>query len=323
MIHDLNHKKGNPIAVLRARTLISRLVGLLGTVTPPREFGLQLQPCRSIHTFGMKYPVDVLFLDKHGCIIKMIHRLAPNRAAKGRAGTDSVLELAPGTAESRQFYIGQNVSIQSEGEYMPDAVSLRNLFHWPINFAIALFWCKFVLIAGRYAIAHLHPMNFGILIHNTLLMFFFLTRRKSSRTSFRLFDWLIPVLTLISALLLRPVSAAHEANLPSTLCQYAGLTGIILSLISLGRSFGFIAANRRIISHGAYRIVRHPLYMSEILFYTGFFIGNFSVQNGLLIAVILAGQCLRSLSEERLLSGDTVYRLYRKRVRYRFIPGLF
>jgi protein-S-isoprenylcysteine O-methyltransferase Ste14/uncharacterized membrane protein (UPF0127 family) len=323
MIYDLENQVDHPIRVLKARSFIARLVGLLGTSAPLRESALLLQPCHGIHTFAMNYPVDVLFLDKNGCIIQIIHRLAPNTVAKARHGTDSVLELAPGNAEACHFRIGQQLRIRSEEEHTPSAVSLRNLFHWPVNIAIALFWCKFVLIAGSYAIAHPHPMHFGILIHNTLLMFFFLTRRKSSQTSFRFFDWIIPVLTLISALLLRPVTAAPDMNFPSTLCQYIGLTGIILSLMSLGRSFGFIPANRRIICRGAYRIIRHPLYMSEILFYTGFFIGNFSVQNGLLIALILAGQCLRSLSEERLLSMDAVYRTYQQQVRYRFIPGLF
>jgi protein-S-isoprenylcysteine O-methyltransferase Ste14/uncharacterized membrane protein (UPF0127 family) len=323
MIVNQENQANYPIRVLRARSLIARLVGLLGTHTPPRESALLLQPCHGIHTFAMNYPIDVLFLDKTGRIVQIIHGLKPNAVAKARTGTDSVLELAPGTAEACHFRIGQRLDIRSDEAHTPSAVSLRNLFHWPVNIAISLFWCKFVLIAGGYAIAHPHPMHFGILIHNTLLMFFFLTRRKSTQTSFRFFDWIIPVLTLISALLLRPVTAAPGLNFLSILCQYSGLTGIIFSLLSLGRSFGFIPANRRIISHGAYRIVRHPLYMSEILFYTGFFVGNFSVQNGLLIALILAGQCLRSLSEERLLSADAVYRTYRQQVRYRFIPGLF
>lgn len=324
MIVNLNTLDEFKIEVLKARSLISRLIGLLGTASPLEKTALHIQPCHGIHTFGMKYPVDVLFLDKNGCIIQIMPQIHPNTVPKTVPGTASVLELAPGTAEQCRFMIGHYLQLRGEHEYRPGADSLRNLFHWPVNFAIALFWFKFVLIAGGYAVVNPHPMNFGILIHNTLLMFFFLTRRKSCQTSFRLLDWMIPVLTLIAAMLLRPVSQEiRDINLTSAVFQYAGLTGIILSLMSLGRSFGIIPANRNIISHGTYRVVRHPLYLSEIIFYTGFFIGNISFRNSLLIVLILAGQLFRSLSEEKLLSADMEYTEYKRRVRFRFIPGIF
>jgi protein-S-isoprenylcysteine O-methyltransferase Ste14/uncharacterized membrane protein (UPF0127 family) len=324
MITDLNTLNEFKIKILNARSLVSRLIGLLGTDSPLENIALHIQPCHGIHTFGMKYPIDVLFLDKNGCIIRILHKLQPNSVQKTVPGADSVLELAPGTAEKCFLNIGHYIQLQNGHEFKPGVVELRNLFHWPINLAIALFWCKFVLIASRFAIENPQAMNFGILIHNTLLMLFFLTRRKSCQTSFRFIDWMIPIITLIAAMLLRPVSQTIlNINLTSAVFQYAGLTGIILSLLSLGRSFGIIPANRRIVSHGTYRVVRHPLYLSEIIFYTGFFMGNMSYKNCLLIILILAGQLFRSLSEERLLSADKDYQKYKQQVRFRFIPGIF
>ena len=324
MIIDLNNRTELELEVLKAHSLPSRLVGLLGTKAPLLDTALHIEPCNSIHTFGMKYPIDVIFLDKSGCILKLIRSLKPGSVPKTFPGTASILEMAPGTIDAYQFKIGHFLLVQADHEHNPPADALRNLFHWPINLIIALFWCRFVLSVGMQALEHPHALNFGILIHNTLLMFFFLSRRKSMETSFRFFDWIIPVITLTLTMFLHPVTGAlQEVNTMSLICQYIGLVGIIFSLMSLGRSFGIIPANRKIISHGAYRIVRHPLYLSEIIFYSGFFLANINMLNGVLIVLILTGQLWRSLSEERLLTTDSAYREYKQRVRYRFVPGLF
>jgi len=323
MIKNLNDHTEINIRVFRAGSLLSRLVGLLGTNTPVLNLALHLQPCRGIHTFGMKYPIDVLFLDSNRCILKACQNVKPNTTPLSVNRAVSVLELAPGAIHQNQFKIGDHLQFQSEEEYKPLMASLRNLFHWPVNLMIALFWTRFIISAGSHAVAESHLMNFGILIHNTLLMCLFLLRRKSQTTSFKILDWIIPVLTLLFTLFLRPAKdGIHNIQIVSAILQYAGLAGIIISLLSLGRSFGIIPANRMVITEGAYRIVRHPLYMSEIFFHTGFFIGNLTLQNGLLIILILAGQLWRSLSEEKLLTSDAVYRKYKNRVRYRFIPGI-
>jgi uncharacterized protein len=61
-----------------ADTLTSRLIGLMFQATPPGE-GLLLDPCRSIHTFFMKYPLDIVFLDRQNKMVKIIRHLAPWR----------------------------------------------------------------------------------------------------------------------------------------------------------------------------------------------------------------------------------------------------
>ncbi|MBN1781049.1 DUF192 domain-containing protein [bacterium] len=310
------------LRVQSARSLLSRLTGLLGTVSPPEGHGLHIVHCSSIHTFGMKYPIDVLFLDREQRIVRICREVGPNRTCKAPAGARSVVELAPGTAN--RFSNGDILKLHDEGSHKPGAHVLRNLFHWPINVMIGLVWFKFVLAVALHAVTHPHAMNIGILIHNTLLMLLFFSRRKSSRTSFRILDWVIPVLTLMFTMFLRPAAGSPENWVQwSFMMQAAGLAGIIASLMSLGRSFGIVPANRRIVSHGTYRIVRHPLYLSEIVFHAGFFLGNISAFNGALIVLILAGQLWRSLSEEKLLTADSAYRAYKARVRYRFLPGLF
>ena len=137
-------------------------------------------------------------------------------------------------------------------------------------------------------------------------------------------DWAIPILTLCSAMLLRPTAFfQNPVTILSAILQYVGIAGIIVALLSLGRSFGIVPANRKVVRSGIYRFIRHPMYISEILFYTGFVVGNPTPRNIILIILVLTGQIWRAISEEALLCSDPSYRVYMQSVRYRFIPGLF
>jgi protein-S-isoprenylcysteine O-methyltransferase Ste14 len=140
----------------------------------------------------------------------------------------------------------------------------------------------------------------------------------------RFVDWAVAILTLSTAMLLRPaVFVQTQMTFLSALLQYVGIAGIIASLLSLGRSFGIVPANRKVVHTGMYRFIRHPMYISEILFYLGFVLGNATPRNFVLILLILSGQIWRAVSEETLLSSDPSYHMYMQRVRYRFIPGVF
>jgi protein-S-isoprenylcysteine O-methyltransferase Ste14 len=99
--------------------------------------------------------------------------------------------------------------------------------------------------------------------------------------------------------------------------------GLLVALLSLGRSFGIVPANRGVKRHGLYRIVRHPIYASELIFHLGYLLGNISGRNLGLVILVAAGQVYRLLAEERLLREDPAYRDYVKAVRYRLVPGIF
>jgi protein-S-isoprenylcysteine O-methyltransferase Ste14 len=265
-----------------------------------------------------------LFLDKNNTILEQISELPPNKVTKVLPFARSVLELAPGTIKRYHIETGDRLEIVAEGKHRPDIQNLRNLFHWPVNFIIALMWSRFVVALFGNLLEKPNPASLGILIHNTILLFLFLTRRKSTDTSSRVFDWAVPILTMIAAMLLRPHPLEHPGlSLVSAIIQSIGIVLILISLLTLGRSFGIIPANRRIKYSGAYTVVRHPVYTSELIFYLSFFLGNISLRNGLLILLIVMGQLWRSIAEERILSKDSQYREYMNRVRYRFIPGLF
>jgi protein-S-isoprenylcysteine O-methyltransferase Ste14 len=102
--------------------------------------------------------------------------------------------------------------------------------------------------------------------------------------------------------------------------QVAGALLAVSALISLGRSFGIVAANRGIRTGGPYRFVRHPVYSAYILTEVGYLLENPSLRNWCLFGVVMAFQAIRIVEEERTLAEDPAYREYRERVRSRILP---
>jgi len=88
-----------------ARTMLQRLVGLLKTPSLENNHGLLLSPCSSIHTFGMRYNLDIVFLDREKKILKCVSDLKPNRTAAARKAYYA-LELPGGTLQQRPLAVG-------------------------------------------------------------------------------------------------------------------------------------------------------------------------------------------------------------------------
>ena len=83
-------------AIGKADTSATRRVGLLKRTGLEQGEGLWILPCESVHTFFMKFDIDVLFLDKKERVVKAIDRLPPWRLAMCLRGR-SVVELPAGT----------------------------------------------------------------------------------------------------------------------------------------------------------------------------------------------------------------------------------
>ncbi len=79
------------IPVRLALSWRARLKGLLGTRASSEA--LLLAPCKSIHTFGMRYPIHVAFIDRRGVVVKSLASVKPGRMASCREAA-CVLELA-------------------------------------------------------------------------------------------------------------------------------------------------------------------------------------------------------------------------------------
>lgn len=71
----------------------ARIKGLLGTAQQELNFdALHIVPCRGVHTFGMKYSLDLAFLDGQNRVIACKYAVLPNRICLSPNGTRSVLE---------------------------------------------------------------------------------------------------------------------------------------------------------------------------------------------------------------------------------------
>lgn len=83
--------------ILVADNMLSRLIGLMFRAQPPQKAeGLLLDPCNSIHTFFMRYPLDVAFLNSSNKVIKIIRDLKPWRMTWVYFRASKTLEVPAG-----------------------------------------------------------------------------------------------------------------------------------------------------------------------------------------------------------------------------------
>jgi uncharacterized membrane protein (UPF0127 family) len=87
-----------------------RMRGLLGRRSLPSGEGLLLRPAGSVHTFFMRFPIDVVFLDRDLTVLDVTPALRPWRTA-ARRGSKAVLELPAGESERRGLRPGLRLSL--------------------------------------------------------------------------------------------------------------------------------------------------------------------------------------------------------------------
>jgi len=97
---------------------------------------------------------------------------------------------------------------------------------------------------------------------------------------------------------------------------------IVYSLLSLGRNIGFIPAQRRLVTRGAYRFVRHPIYTGTFISLVAFVLRAFSPLNMAIAAALIVSLMLRGVVEEHFLREDPAYSVYLTEVRWRWLPGI-
>jgi uncharacterized membrane protein (UPF0127 family) len=101
--------------VRTARTFGSRFVGLLGTAAIGEDEGLWIVPCRGVHTLGMRYPIDVAFLDTRGIVVGILERLPPNRLGRVFRGARGALELRSGVLAATGTSPGDRLEFEGGG----------------------------------------------------------------------------------------------------------------------------------------------------------------------------------------------------------------
>ncbi len=92
------HALPGGLTVFEAGDARSRLLGLALLDGLPRDAALLIPRCRSVHTFGMRFALDLVFLGRGGKVVRVVHRAKPRRAFGARAA-HAVLEVSVGDAD--------------------------------------------------------------------------------------------------------------------------------------------------------------------------------------------------------------------------------
>jgi uncharacterized membrane protein (UPF0127 family) len=104
-------RPGGTIACERctvADRMLPRMKGLLGRKSLEAGEGMLIRPAPSIHTFFMRFPIDVVFLSRQGEVLKIAENVSPWRARSCRHSY-AVLELAAGEAGRRGLAVGDRI----------------------------------------------------------------------------------------------------------------------------------------------------------------------------------------------------------------------
>ena len=151
------------------------------------------------------------------------------------------------------------------------------------------------------------------------------TRRPPVRVTPNPWYWLLAFSATYGLFLPPLFLKPGPALLPVIVTDVIAALGVVVTLyarLSLGRNIGFVPAQRRIVIHGAYRFVRHPIYTGVFLGMTGTMTRNFSQPAAEIAMAIMTLFIIKSFVEENFLQKDPAYAAYMQTVRYRWIPGI-
>ena len=90
----------------------ARMVGLLGRSRLPEGEALVLPNCQAVHTWGMRFPIDVVFVDGTWGVVEVLKGLLPWRFSPWVLKARSVVELPAGAADRVGVMIGDRLILQ-------------------------------------------------------------------------------------------------------------------------------------------------------------------------------------------------------------------
>jgi uncharacterized protein len=115
VLRVFNESKGTLVAgaATVADTSEKRRKGLLSHDSLPRGTGLLIAPCEAVHTFGMKFEIDVVFLDRRHRVLKVRPAMKKSRISICLRAA-AVLELPAGTAAETSTGKGDQLLLEKQ-----------------------------------------------------------------------------------------------------------------------------------------------------------------------------------------------------------------
>ena len=114
----INITKNNIVAdnIIIADKFWARMRGLMWEKEIMEDEGLLLAPCNAVHMMFMRFPIDVIFLDKDFVVVKILDKLKPWRTSPIVRGAYQVIELKAGVSVKRGINIGDKLSVKEKTE---------------------------------------------------------------------------------------------------------------------------------------------------------------------------------------------------------------
>jgi uncharacterized membrane protein (UPF0127 family) len=113
-VRVINTTKGTTLGehIDVADTSLSRMAGLLGKTGLAPATGLLIVPSQAVHSFGMRFPIDVLFMDRHSRVIHVQPSMVPCRISGLHWRARCVLELPVGAIAQTCTAVGDELRIE-------------------------------------------------------------------------------------------------------------------------------------------------------------------------------------------------------------------
>lgn len=90
---NLTNNKVIATNVIMADTFCKRLMGLMGRSNLPLDTAMVLKPCKQVHTYFMRFPILVMFINDEGRVI-CVERLVPNKISRYIKDSEIVIEMS-------------------------------------------------------------------------------------------------------------------------------------------------------------------------------------------------------------------------------------
>ena len=162
-------------------------------------------------------------------------------------------------------------------------------------------------------------------IHMLVFITTMVTRKTPVRVSTNPWYWLLTFVETYWGVLTFWLMTRGRAIVPHWMSDSLAIISVALVIwarLSLGRSIGLVPALRTLVTHGAYRYVRHPIYSAICLSIISAVLNAYSPWNLAIFGLGIFWFALKSVVEESFLRSDAAYADYMQRVRWRWLPGI-
>src|ERR1051325_1883297 len=112
-VTNLDKKTWVATKIRKADSFLTRLLGLMRRKRLAPEEALWLVPGKAVHTVGMKFSIDVIFIDRDKKVVAVVPGMAPNRATRFYFAAHSVLESPKGTIIKSRTETGDHLDISA------------------------------------------------------------------------------------------------------------------------------------------------------------------------------------------------------------------